>query len=451
MHNLTVPRNLRENPHIKKLVFKSNEPLALAIGRLMMFIDYSTSVNDEIFSQQKLDEIAGWDRTDLTYMEVLEYAGFGVLVEGGLKVRYITGFPNKMRFVLAGRARAAKAKRINGRYAGSDKPETTSVVDAEGNQRNSVGKPEKEAKEALKPAKSQQVHQHKDAGLELEKSPPPSLVPPLFPPSSPFSDSSPSIPPIIPPFSHPTTHFPNAASPDSEAQQVVEIFPNEKKGKKRETDAALEARRELNLFWRESYERKFEHPYPGPVNARYNAEIKRIHEALGLAQAMEKLKWYLAWTDPWIVKQGHPIEHFLKNIVKMESDRARAMKKFAIAGKAKALQDSYTKPDQQKAEVELAYARLKAERAGGTSNFADMQQGNKPVQVSPEAGIHRKLGHSTFGGSLHPQNGGFPLEAGRKDVRPISEPCPDSTISLRVQGEGEILPTGITTATGKPK
>lgn len=399
MLTLSLPRNLRENNHIKNLAYKTGEPIELAMGRLLFLIDYATSVGEEEFSHRQIEEHAGWTRTDLRYAEALEFAGFGELIKGGIKLRFPKGFPNKMRFVIAGKARAAKAKRVNGKYAGGEARSVTSVVDAEGNQRPVVESPKKQAKRS----ESASISPAKDAGVSLVNSTPslslsPSL-PPLCPPSSPLSDSPPSIPPIIPP-SYPQTlsltPSPGSANLPPRGDQQPRGVDGFSKSKKPVSENAISERRELNKFWRERYEHKFGHPYPRPADARYNAEIKKIHEALGLAGAKEKLTWYLAWNDAWIVGEGHPIELFLMKLVKMESDRARAESKLKTAANTKVMKEAIVKQDKQQLEVELAYAKITAERnAARETNTSGLQQGDKSIPVLPETRIHRKPSDQT--------------------------------------------------------
>lgn len=423
MSFLKLPRHLRENQYLKRAVYKSGESEEIALGRLVFFIDYVSSVGRDRFSHREVSLIAGWKRDDLTYSEVLEYAGFGTISEDHLRLRLPKEFSNKLQQIVAGKERAKGQRDEKGRFLGAPPKPKPSVIDGEGNQRSPQN------------AEARSV-------ITVDGTPPP----PFFPLFSPSPIPSPFYPPIIPP----PSPFPAAEKSAPDGQQILfgmqgYVSPKTEKPKlkKSESDAGLEERRELNQFWREKYAAIFGHEYPRPADGRYNAEIKRIHAALGLKLAKSRLEFYLNWKDPFVVKEGHPIEFFMSKLVKMESDRHRHEKKQVTAAQAEAIKKTIQKDIGQKSEVQLAYAKIKGR--SGASDSQNLQRSPGVISVPAEAGIRRELSDKTSRGPIHAGDGGVPVRPSVETVSTVSKHLGNILSSEPVSSSHEVLPTGVTT------
>lgn len=418
---IKFPRNLRSNSYIKSLAFKADEPEELAAGRLLLFIDYVSSGDTFKFTHREVDMFAGWKRGDLSYSEVLEHAGFGTIIGNDIKLCFPREFFNELQQRVAGKERAKGLRDERGRLLAKPKKIKPSEVDAEGNQRAPIEQLKKEAK-------SVSVTSALEPAVKTEKAPlsPPS--PPFIPPFSPSPVPSPFIPPIIPPFSPQTPLSATGKNPASE------VTAGDKKIKL-ETEKAVAERRALNEFWRAGYRLAFGQDYPVPPGPRYHAEIKRIHTALGLARAKTQLEFYLSWKDSYVVREGHPLELFMAKLVKMESDRARYTAKQVNAAQAQALQKNITKKVQSQTEVELAYSKIKSERADNPQN---LQQSPRSISLPTEAGVRRELSREVGGGSIHDGDGTIHVRSSSPIVHAIPERGGDDPTSGELPSERKI-------------
>lgn len=432
---LQIPRDLVSNKNIQALVYKSGEETYAAIGRILLLIDHVSKKGKLHFSHLEIQLIAQWRRTDLMYSEVLEFAGFGLIEENGITLRFPKGFRNSTVQVMGGIARAKMPRDEKGRYLknessnGPSKKIVKKTVDAEGNA-------------IATPSVAQQTTK-----VELLDEGSPSLLPssplrPPLPPSSPPLALSPSSPPYNPPSSplQPTTQplFPEQQKLSGLLEEPLAVKPE-----KTASENAKEARRALSLFWRELYKQQFKHEYPLPVNARYNAEIKRIHESLGMEQAKLAMRKYVAWKDPWVTSEGHPLNLLMPKLVKLESDWARFDSKTKQAAVSKGIVNSITKQTQNKTEAEIHVEKLHAERTAQhrtrQSPTGSVQQENRALPNGSKTGVHSKPVAAIGGGSLHAGDGGLHSGTGGAALRSVPVASTSDSNGRGLSREGEVL------------
>lgn len=163
-------------------------------------------------------------------------------------------------------------------------------------------------------------------------------------------------------------------------------FP--KKVKKIGDSESLRSRQDLKAFWLEVYRNRFKHEYAGASSAFFNSTLKKIHDGLGLEGAMEALKLYVSWDEPFITKKGHPIHLLMPNLHAMQAHRHREgdMYKSLARGKAreKVLIDSEQRLQEMKLYGEQQEYRLSENRIVSESSGYEIS--HNPSQRIPEPG-----------------------------------------------------------------
>lgn len=90
-----------------------------------------------------------------------------------------------------------------------------------------------------------------------------------------------------------------------------------KLAKKKKNDLPDSGVSQIRKTFIEGYKQKFGHVYHWGV--KENSLATGWIKSVPAERALWLVKWYLAWTDPWVTKQGHPFHLLVSQTVKLEA------------------------------------------------------------------------------------------------------------------------------------
>jgi len=126
--------------------------------------------------------------------------------------------------------------------------------------------------------------------------------------------------------------------------------------KPRQSPESLRARAAIKSHWIESYKLRYGFE-PSDTNSVFiRSTLKRIHESLGEERAIKAISAYMAWDNPRVIHQAHPIWQMLPNLDSLRAEVTNPKAKYSALARSRAQAKVATEAEQRLEEM-LSYAR----------------------------------------------------------------------------------------------